>query len=130
MSAFAISKNRTEGKGESSDDIPPDLDESKLEQIMEEMAAEGEGAAEDDPRQMARLMRKLHETAGMPLEPAMEEAIRRMEAGEDPDKIEEELGDLLDGGEGTGGESDREGHIRNIVHRLRPPKVDETIYDM
>ena len=36
----------------------------------------------------------------------MEEAVRRLEAGEDPEKIEEEMGDLLDEGEdgmGMGG---------------------------
>jgi hypothetical protein len=53
---------------------------------------------------MARMMRKLFDTTGLPLGPNMEEAIRRMEAGEDPDKIEEELGDLLDQEDPFGGE--------------------------
>ena len=34
-----------------------------------------------------------HEIAGEPVTPAMEEMIRRLEAGEDPEKVEEELGD-------------------------------------
>ena len=56
-----------------------------------------EGMNEDDPRQAARMMQKLYESTGMHLGGNMEEAIRRMEAGEDPDKVEEEMGDLLEG---------------------------------
>ncbi len=51
---------------------------------------------EDDPQAMARMMRKLMDTTGMNMGEGMEEAIRRMEAGEDPDKVEEEMGDVLD----------------------------------
>ena len=75
----------------------PDIDESRLEQAMQAMAAEAEGMNEDDPRQAARMMRKLYEVTGLQLGGGMEEAIRRMEAGEDPDQIEAELGDVLEG---------------------------------
>lgn len=37
------------------------------------------------------------DTTGMRMGEGMEEAMRRMEAGEDPGKVEEELGDVLDG---------------------------------
>ncbi len=68
------------------DDLPPGLDEAKLEQVMEELGREADSLDEDDPRQAARLMRKLYERTGMPLTGKMEEAMRRMEAGEDPDR--------------------------------------------
>ena len=110
MSRFAVSKGRSEPAAGEPDrpDLPPGFDEAKMEQAMEALAQEAEGANEDDPRQMARMMRKLYDTTGLPLGPGMEEAMRRMESGEDPDKIEEELGDALDqedpfGGEGNGG---------------------------
>ena len=45
---------------------------------------------------MAKMMRKLSDATGMKFGESMEEAMRRMEAGEDPDKIEDEMGDLLD----------------------------------
>ena len=48
-----------------------------------------------DPRQLARMMRKLHQTAGMPLDAKTEEAIGRMESGESPEKIEEEMGEVF-----------------------------------
>ncbi len=83
---------------------------------------------EDDPRQMARLMRKLHEGAGLPLNEGMEEAIRRMEAGEDPDKIEEELGDVFDSDEP--GFAEPGSRLRGLVRKMKPPNVDETLYDL
>ena len=125
VSRFAISKGRSEPGG--GDDLPADFDEAAMERIMAEMAQEAPDADEDDPRQMARMMRRLHEATGMNLGEPMEEAIRRMEAGEDPDKIEEEMGDLLDW-EPEAGQS---GHkLRQMAKRLRPPEVDETLYDL
>jgi putative FmdB family regulatory protein len=130
VSRFAISKGQT--KPPESDQAMPDLDESKMEQAMEQLAGEAEGMNEDDPRQMARMMRKLYEGAGLPLNEKMEEAVRRLEAGEDPEKIEDEMGDFLDedpllgGGEGGAGA----GALRGLSRKLKPPNVDETIYDM
>ncbi len=87
--------------------------EERAEREMMRLAAELEGMDENDPRQMARAVRRMTEIAGEPVTPAMEEMIRRMEAGEDPERIEEELGDALDddmGGEGggLGGAPDRD----------------------
>jgi hypothetical protein len=69
----------------------------------------------------------------------MEEALRRMEAGEDPEKIEEDMGDVLEedpfggllGGEGEekdpgGGEKKGLGRLR----RMLPPSVDPELYEM
>jgi hypothetical protein len=74
------------------------------------------------------MMRKLYESTGMQLGGGMEEAIRRMEAGEDPDKIEEEMGDLLDEDEPLFGNSVKK--LRGLPKRFRPPEVDETLYDL
>lgn len=71
------------------------LDESKMEQAFESLMREAEGINEEDPRQMASLMRKFTSQTGLNLGDAMEEAISRMEAGEDPDQIEQEMGDAL-----------------------------------
>lgn len=126
LSRFAISKGRAEPEG--GDDLPADFDEAKMEQVMAELAREGEGIDEDDPRQMARMMRKLRDATGMDLGPGMEEAIRRMEAGEDPDKIEEEMGDLLEGDEPGFPESG--GKLRRLSRKFKPPGVDETLYEL
>ena len=61
------------------------------------MAGEAEkNLNEEDPRQAARLMRKSSSMTGMELGEGMQEAMKRMEAGEDPEKIEEEMGDVFE----------------------------------
>lgn len=126
VSRFAISKGRTERAGQK-DDLP-DVDEGRMEKVMEELARESEGIDEENPRQMARMMRRLYEGSGMPLDGRVEEAIRRMEAGESPDKIEEEMGELFGGDELLPGEG-AEG-VRGLVRKLKPFEVDETLYDL
>jgi putative FmdB family regulatory protein len=136
VSRFAISRGGKKAEepapGAEQDDLPPNFDEAKLERAMEELAREADGLNEDDPRQAARLMRKLYQSTGMQLNERMEEAIRRMESGEDPDKIEEEMGDLLDEEEplfaGEGGE--KSSKLKSLAKKLRPPAVDETLYDL
>jgi hypothetical protein len=95
---------------------------------MGEIAREVDGLDEEDPRQMARLMRKLYDSTGLSLGEGVEEAIRRMEAGEDPEKIEEELGDQLDGDDPLLGMGAKK--LTRGMRRLRPPSVDETLYEM
>ena len=70
---------------------------------MMRLASELEGMDDSDPRHMARAVRKMTELAGEPITPAMEEMIRRLEAGDDPDRIEEELGDALEEEAGSSG---------------------------
>ena len=124
VSRFAISK----GRAEPDEDGMPDIDEARLEQAMASMASEAENLNEDDPRQMAGLMRKLYDATGLQLGPGMEEAIRRMEAGEDPDQIEEEMGDLLEDEDpfSLTGKPD----LKRLRSRLAPPQVDETLYEL
>lgn len=96
------------------------LDDPRMEREMMKLAAELEGMDENDPRQMAAAVRKMTEIAGEPVTPAMEEMIRRLEAGEDPERIEEELGDAIeeemgDAGAGLAGP---------------PPTRDDGLYPM
>ena len=132
VSRFAI--GRGGGSSDESDEgddelgLPPDIDEDRLERAMMELASEAEGMDEDDPRQMARLMRKLSQATGLEFGGTMEEAIRRLEAGEDPDAVEEELGDLLEEEEPMFQQPGKK--LRGLVHRLRPPNVDENLYDL
>ena len=95
---------------------------------MASMADEAENINEDDPRQMAGLMRSLYDATGLQLGQGMEEAIRRMETGEDPDQIEEDMGDLLEGEDpfALGGQPG----LKGLRKRFSPPEVDETLYEM
>jgi len=117
-SLFAISK----GLKEDSTGMP-DLDEAKLEQAMASMAGELEGMNEEDPRAAAQMMRKLFGASGLNLGPGMEEALRRMEAGEDPERIEAEIGDVLEHEEPLA-EASRTSLKQ--LRRLLPPRIDET----
>ncbi len=106
-------KSATEGGGD-------DFDDPRLEREMMKLAADLEGMDENDPRQMAAAVRKMTELAGEPVTPAMEEMIRRLEAGEDPERIEEDLGDAIENemGDGPGGGFGA------------PPTRDEGLYPM
>ena len=84
---------------------------------------------EDDPRQAARLMRKLYGATGMELGSGMEEAIRRMEAGEDPDQIEQDLGDVLEQEDPFAGMGAKAG-LKGFRQRFLKPGVDETLYEL
>lgn len=119
VSSFAFSRGRKE---EANADMP-DLDKDKLERAMMGLAGEMQGMDENDPRQMAQLMRKLTEATGMDLGSGVEEAISRLEAGEDPEKIEKEMGDVLDGENPFG----RKG-IRGLKRKFTPPAHDDTLY--
>jgi len=89
----------------SDDDLGGGFDDPRMEREMMRFAAELENMDENDPRAMAAAVRKMTEIAGEAVTPAMEEMIRRLEAGEDPEKVEEELGDAIEeemGDEGGG----------------------------
>lgn len=119
VSRFAITRNRPD---EPLDGMP-DLDDEQLERAMRSLAGDMEGLNEDDPRQVARFMRKLQEATGMNLGPAFDEAMRRLEAGEDPEALEEEMGDLFDAENPFSSEG-----IKGLKRRLSPPEHDDTLH--
>ena len=106
----------------------PDIDEARLEKALMGMAGEMEGMDENDPRQMARVMRKLSEATGMNLGGGFEEAMARLESGEDPERIEAEMGDFL-GDDTMENMFSREG-LRVLKRRHTPPDHDDTLYSM
>ena len=91
ISKFAVLRSGDKAE----EDSLAGLDETKMERAFESLMKEADSINEEDPRQMASLMRKFSDRTGLNLGDAMEEAISRMEAGEDPDQIEREMGDLL-----------------------------------
>jgi len=107
------------------DDLP--FDEGKMEQAMRMLAGEADKINEDDPRQAANLMRKLSEMTGLGLGQGMDEALRRMESGEDPDQIEAEMGDLLEGEEPFI-LPDKRG--KGLKTKQKSPNRDDKLYDL
>ncbi len=123
VSLFAAITGRRED-GDADDGMPP-IDESKMERAMAMLASEADKINEDDPRQAARLMRKLSDATGLRMGAGMEEALSRMERGEDPDAIEQEMGDLLEGEDPFVFEQKS-----RSAGRKQRPLVDETLYDL
>lgn len=124
VSLFSISKGRSEVETDDAGDI----DESKLEQAVKSLAGEVDNLDEDDPKQAAKMMRKLFGAAGMKLGDGIEEAISRMESGDDPDKIEEELGDVLE--EENPFASKPKKMLNDLRRKYLPPKVDDHLYEL
>jgi len=122
ISIFASITKRKDGAA--SDNMPP-IDEAKMEKAFAMLAGEANKINENDPKQAARLMRKLSDATGLQLGSSMEEALRRMETGEDPEQIEAEMGDLLEGEEPFIMEATAKKGAKK--HR---PSVDEKLYDL
>jgi putative FmdB family regulatory protein len=129
VSRFAISKGRPEKEPGGEGDDLPDFDDAKMERVMEEMAGEMDSVSEDDPKAMARMMRKLFQASGAELGGEMEEAIRRMEAGEDPDRIEEDFGDVLESADPFSPAKPETKGLR-LRRMFQPPGIDPHLYDM
>ena len=119
VSAFAMPRGVKEPSAtpDGPEDGPPmpDLDDPRMARAMAEMERDMEHMDENNPRHMAHLMKKMKDlmpAGSVPKE--LDIAIKRLEAGEDPEKIEEDMGDVLGdfmgdeggpGGGGTGGYS-------------------------
>jgi putative FmdB family regulatory protein len=117
VSRFAMSRGIKEpaAKTESEDSGPPmpNLDDPRVERAMMQLERDMEHMDENNPKHMAHMMRKMKDImppGAVPKE--LDVAIKRLEAGEDPEKIEEDMGDLLgdfmggpdaEGGPGGGG---------------------------
>jgi hypothetical protein len=56
------------------------------------MEREFSGVDENDPRAMGRMMRRMAELTGEKMDGGMEEVVRKLEEGADPESLEEQLG--------------------------------------
>jgi len=107
VSRFALSRKLAEpaakGGSESGEPPMPDLDDPRVERAMMELERDMEHLDENNPRHMAHLMKKMKDLmppGSVPKE--LDVAIKRLEAGEAPEKIEADMGDVL--GDFMGGE--------------------------
>lgn len=112
ISQFAMTRGLAEpaAAGAEGDEGPmPDLDDPRVARAMAEMERDMEHMDENNPRHMAHMMRKMKDLmppGSIPKE--FDVAIKRLESGEDPEKIEADMGDVLgdfmgeEGGAGAG----------------------------
>ena len=102
ISRFAMIKGAAEpaappAAGEEGDGpAMPDMDDPRIARAMSEMERDMEHLDENNPRHMAHLMKKMKEVMPAGTVPKeLDIAIKRLEAGEDPEKIEADMGDVL-----------------------------------
>src|SRR5215211_2871334 len=113
MSAFAMPHGAKEpsatAEGDETDGSVPDMDDPRMMRAMNELERDMEHLDENNPKHMAHMMRKMKDIMPPGTVPKeLDVAIKRLEAGEDPEKIEADMGDLFgdmmgEGGPGGGG---------------------------
>jgi len=105
------------------------VDGERMEKAMGTLASEAENIDENDPTAAAGFMRKFSDMTGMRFGDKMEDALARLESGEDPESLEKDMADLdendlfkFDGADGP--------EKKRKTGRKRPPQRDETLYEM
>jgi hypothetical protein len=109
VSAFAIttggakdeSAETKPGGAEAGGGADP-VEDAKMEAAMNAMEKEFSSVDENDPKAMARMMRRMSDLTGEKIDGEMEEVVRKLEEGADPDSLEDQLG----GGEAGDGSGD------------------------
>jgi putative FmdB family regulatory protein len=104
ISGFALlrgSRQSEEDSGEAGE-AAPDLDNPRVVQAMAEIEREMQHLDEQNPKHMAHIMKKMRDVMPPGSVPEnLDVAIKRLEAGESPEQIEADMGDVL--GETLGG---------------------------
>jgi hypothetical protein len=128
VSRFAIIGK---AKEETEDDPFGDIDESKMEALMSEMERDMAGLDDDnpDPRQLGHFMRKMTDLMGDKTPPELREIVKRLESGEDPEKLESEFGDLA--GDEEGASDALFSQMLKKIRSHRPaPQRDPKLYEL
>lgn len=103
ISAFAITRGGPEAPSAAESAAPGEpAEDARMEQALGAMERELSSVDENDPRAMARMMRRMSELTGERIDGEMEEVVRKLEEGADPDSLEDQLG----GGDEAGGGMD------------------------
>lgn len=141
VSAFAISSGgrKTETDEVAAPSTPDGAEDPRMEAAMNAMEKEFASVDENDPKAMARMMRRMSELTGEKIDGEMEEVVRKLEEGADPDSLEDSLG-----GDGAGENPDdpygmagpeepkpadpKEGKFRFRIRR-QAPRRDPKLYD-
>jgi hypothetical protein len=149
ISPFAVSRRARKGaagaeppaEGAEAAGAGP-AEDARMEAALSAMEGEFAHVDENDPRAMGRMMRRMAELTGEKLDDQMEEVVRKLEEGADPDRLEAEMGDAF--GDKAAGDPDdpygggpgetppptapREPRARLRVRR-GPPVRDPKLYD-
>ena len=142
VSAFAVTKS---GKKDDSAEPKPGatagdpVEDARMEAAMGAMEKEFSSVDENDPRAMARMMRRMSELTGEKIDGEAEEVVRKLEEGADPESLEEQFSDDAPGAPdpygddmGMGGPPAEPTDPKEPRHRFRtrqPLRRDPKLYD-
>ena len=117
-----------ENAGPEEDPATSAMEDPRMLRAMGELERDMEHMDENNPRHMAHMMRKMKDIMPAGVVPKeLDVAIKRLEAGEDPEKIEEEMGDILD--QAFGAMDDSEDDDSSVAHPRRGYTRDAGLYD-
>jgi hypothetical protein len=138
LSSFAVTKG-AKGSGENDAPASPGSavanagEDPRLEAAMSAMEGEFANVDENDPKAMGRMMRRMSEMTGEKIDGDMEEVVRKLEEGADPDSLEEQLGGAAPGDEGADPDETPAAAREEARHRFRArrsaPSRDPKLYD-
>ena len=146
VSAFAVTRGGK--KDDAAESKPAEAgvggdaaEDARMEAAMSAMEREFSNVDENVPRAMARMMRRMSEITGEKIDGEMEEVVRKLEEGADPDSLEEQLGgsdagdmdDPYGEGMGMGAGEPPAAETKEPKHRFkslrRPLRRDPKLYD-
>jgi hypothetical protein len=132
LSPFSVAARGARVQGaEGAGDKPgePGPDDSRMEAALGQMEREFASVDENDPKAMGRMMRRMAEITGEPIDPRTEEAVRRLEEGADPASLDEELGGEAAGPGQDGAPPGERGGPGRARRPRGAPQRDPRLYD-
>ena len=138
LSAFSITGSADDAEsqdssGSHSDDGNPfdGLDPKKANAVMQELENSMKGMDDNnpDPKQMGSLMRKMCDLTGEKMDQQMEEVVRKLEEGVDPDTLEDQMGDFTESTDPNTEEKESGSSVK--VKKAKPRKLtrDPQVYE-
>jgi hypothetical protein len=130
LSAFAVtgSGRPEEGAADPAGAGEPG-DDARMEAAMGQMEREFSSVDENDPRAMGRMMRRMADLTGEPIKGEMEEVVRKLEEGADPDSLEDQLGGEDPAAEAAGAPEVAKPGAKRMRPRRAAPERDPRLHE-
>ena len=109
------------------------MSEKQASQVMQELEKNLGGMDDEnpDPRQMGKMMRKMCELTGEKMDGVMEEVVRKLEEGANPEELEEKMGGQMEEMESEDNGADAsEDKGKKLRSRNLPVTRDPVLYEM
>lgn len=121
-------------RGKSAPDTADDGEAaSRMDDVLARMGERVQALDDEDadPREAVKVMKEMAAAGGLAFNNEVQEAMARIEAGEDPERIDEEFKEVFDS-ENPFAESDgvSGGRLSELWRRMRGPRRDPKWYDL